>query len=92
MYGGKIAAILPAILFIKIAFKKLSTVCPSVRGQQPPKPKVRRLLNLLFENYTEKCGAILCFVKIDTSISRIKRRSLHVSGRIERLADYPAAC
>jgi len=53
---------------------------------------IRRLLNILFESCTEKCVAILGFVKIDTGIGRSKRRSLHVSGLIERTAAYPAAC
>jgi len=47
---------------------------------------------MLFESYTDKCGAILCFIKIATGIGRSKRRSLHVSGRIERPAAYLAAC
>ena len=36
MYGGKNCRYFARVLFIKIAFKKLSTVCLSVRRQQPP--------------------------------------------------------
>ena len=54
-----------------------------------PKRMVRRLLNILFQNYTEKSGETLCFVKIDTTIGRFKRRSLHVTGRIQISAAYP---
>jgi len=59
------------------------TATPQADGHLP--------IHILFEKYTEKSGAILSFVKIDTGIGRFKRRSLHVTGRIERPAAYPPA-
>jgi hypothetical protein len=44
---------------------------------------VRRLLNILFENYAKKFGAILSFVNLDTSIGRFKRTTLHITVRIQ---------
>ena len=53
---------------------------PSARRQQPHLPMVRRLLNILFENYAKKIRVNLSFVKIVTSSGRFKRTSLHITG------------
>jgi hypothetical protein len=49
---------------------------------------VRRLLNILFENYAKKYEAILCFVYLVTSIGRLKRRTLRIAVRIHRSSAY----
>jgi len=49
---------------------------------------VRRLLNILFENYAKKYEAILCFVYLVTSIGRFKRRTLYITVRIQRSSAY----
>jgi len=82
-------------MFLKFAFKNLSTfctICPSACRQQTLNPIVKCLLIILFENYTKKIGAILSFVKIDTSIGRFKRRTLHITVRIQRSSAYLPAC
>jgi len=83
--------ILPAFVSLKFAFKKLATFCPPICRQRTPNPIVRRLLNILFENYTNQFGAIFCFVNLDTNIGRFKRRNIHITVRIQRSSAYLSA-
>jgi len=48
----------------------------------------RHLLNILFGNWTEKCGAIMRFVQIDTSNGRYRSRYLHIAGHVQRSSAY----
>jgi len=63
----------------------------SARRQQSNIQMVRRLLNILFENYTKKIRANLRFVKMDTRNGRFKRKYLQFLGLIQISAAYSTA-
>ena len=81
---GKRADILPALLFLKITFKKLSTLCPSVRRYKSPQADELTFIKYIILELQREIGSFLSIVKIDPNNGRFTRRSLPITGSIGR--------